>query len=165
MARRFNYVWAKITFVTRLLTLGMLFIILTMEIVIKTAVEDEDFALEDSLPIIIVGVILVAIDIYFTLMYYQFLKQSDRELGMSSRGQSGQQKHPNKKGVQGVTRVVNMAEAFASVTRKPTGPQQDPGMPSMMIYNLETAMKNESNDASKDDMIPRQQNNYGEEWQ
>ena len=166
MAKRFNHVWAKITFVTRLITLGMFFIILTMEIVIKTAVEDEDFALEDSLPIIIiVGVILVTIDIYFTLMYYQFWKQSDRELGMSSRGQNGQQKHPNKKGVQGVTRVVNMAEAFASITRKPTGPQQDPGMPSMMTYNLETEMRNGSNDASKDDMIPRQQNNYGEEWQ
>ena len=42
MAKRYNYLWAKITFITRLITFSMFFIILTTEIIIRAAVEDEE---------------------------------------------------------------------------------------------------------------------------
>ena len=87
MAQNYNELWAKLTFVLRSVTLALFFIMLITEIVILATIEDEDFDFEDSLPIVtIVGVILICIDIYFTLMYYQYWKHPELRENRSDIG-------------------------------------------------------------------------------
>ena len=87
MAQNYNELWAKLTFVLRSVTLALFSIMLITEIVILATIEDEDFDFEDSLPIVtIVGVILICIDIYFTLMYYQYWKHPELRENRTDKG-------------------------------------------------------------------------------
>ena len=165
MAKSYIHVWAKITFIARLLTLVMFFIILTTEIVIRAAIEDEKFVQEDSLlTIVIVGIVLASIDIYFTLMYYQYCKESELRQGISGREQNRKPNSSNMQNAQSASKPANTTKVFVSVSRVSSLDYPNQSIPSLMTQKQETEIKNESNQVSYDEMNPRLQNNYGDEW-
>ena len=138
----------------------MFFIILTMEIIIRAAVEDEDFVLEDPLlTIIIVGVILAGIDTYFTLMYYKFLKQQELDLEMFENGSNGHRDLLKRQNVQSVTQPAKTTKVFVAVNRKSDSAPKSAAIASQPTYKVDSAGKNDSNDE-----VDLKQQNDAYEW-
>ena len=98
MMKDFNELWAKITFLVRLISIALCILLILTEITLIAVLEDDDLAQKISLPIVItVGAVLIGIDIYFTLMYYQYWKypglresRSDKEPEIELGAETGQ---------------------------------------------------------------------------
>ena len=97
-------------------------------------------------------------------MYYQYCKESELRLGISGREQNRQPNSSSIQNVQGAAKPVNTTKVFVSVSRVSSLDYPNQSIPSLMTQKQETEIKNESKEVSHDEMNPRLQNNYGDEW-
>ena len=115
MMKDFNELWAKITFVVRVITIALGIILILTEVILIAVIEDDDLAQEISLPIvIIIGALLIGIDIYFTLMYYQYLKYPELRQVRSSKGLENEIGEETGQNVQDTGNVAITSNALVS---------------------------------------------------